>query len=317
MEGVVIPVETEKVTPTGQLRFFFREARRRLWVSRRTSFIAVCLIAISLVIVGSFLLVSENLARAIDRWQGRSKMSIYLQPDVTPEAIRAIDAVLAQQADLKKRKFVSKEAALEKFKTFFTDLSVVVNDLGDNPFPPSYEIDVSATAVRTPAFNKQVAAVQRMPGVDEVQFDWDWIEKLRRVVNLINMIGIFAGGILALAAAFTIANVTRFTMVLYKEEMEIMRLVGATETTIRAPFLVEGVLLGTAGGILAVAILFGGFVAGREIVGPTNALLLQFLFSTFLPWPKVIAIVAGGTASGLIGSWLAAREKVDETGVPK
>ena len=91
---------------------------------------------------------------------------------------------------------------------------------------------------------------------------------LRRVVNVINIAGLVAGGILAIAAAFTIANVIRLTMMLYREEIEIMRLVGATERIIRGPFLIEGFLQGTIGGLLAVVLLFASYETARRRVSP-------------------------------------------------
>ena len=89
------------------------------------------------------------------------------------------------------------------------------------------------------------------------------MRRLKRVVNVVNLVGIVAGAILALAAAFTIANVIRLTMMLYREEIAIMRLVGATERIIRGPFLIEGLLQGTFGALLALLLLFGGFEAAR------------------------------------------------------
>ena len=109
-----------------------------------------------------------------------------------------------------------------------------------------------AAVEQSPAFAQRDGGAARLAGVDQVQFDWEWLARLRRPINMINIAGLVAGGILAIAAAFTIANVIRLTMMLYREEIEIMRLVGATERIIRGPFLVEGFLQGTIGGIVAV-----------------------------------------------------------------
>src|SRR5205085_11510214 len=123
------------------------------------------------------------------------------------------------------------------------------------------------------------------------QFDWDWLARLKKLVNIINIIGLVAGGILAVAAAFTIANVIRLTMMLYREEIDIMRLVGATERIIRGPFLVEGFIQGTLGGILAVVLLYASFTILRQTLQPSRSLLWGFLFATFLPWGKICALV--------------------------
>ena len=88
----IVPVEGDRAYAAGRFRFFLREALRRLWVSRRTSFVAILMITISLVILGSFLLLSENLNQAMDQWQGRSKLTIWMDLDATPEAVRAVDS---------------------------------------------------------------------------------------------------------------------------------------------------------------------------------------------------------------------------------
>jgi cell division transport system permease protein len=131
-------------------------------------------------------------------------------------------------------------------------------------------------------------------------------------VHLVNLVGIVAGGVLAIAAAFTIANVIRLTMMLYREEIQIMRLVGATERIIRGPFLIEGFLQGLIGGILAVILLFTLFVSIRQFLAPSSSLLWGFLFAGFLPWQKLAALVVGGMAAGTIGSWLSVRETSEE-----
>jgi cell division transport system permease protein len=148
-----------------------------------------------------------------------------------------------------------------------------------------------------------------MPGVEQVQYDWEWISRLRKLVNVINVAGLAAGGVLAIAAAFTIANVIRLTMVLYREEIEIMRLVGATERIIRGPFLIEGLLQGTLGGLLAVALLLAAYEGARRALAPSSSILWSFLFTGFLPWTKIAALVFGGTLAGWFGSWLAVRER--------
>ena len=157
------------------------------------------------------------------------------------------------------RRLVSREEAMARFRTWFANLSEVVGQLDENPFPPSFEVDVEPRLAQSRAFHQSIAALRAMAGVDQVQYDWEWIARLRRVVNVINIAGLVAGGILAIAAAFTIANVIRLTMMLYREEIEIMRLVGATERIIRGPFLIEGFLQGTFGGVLAIVLLFATY----------------------------------------------------------
>ncbi|HEU4888914.1 MAG TPA: permease-like cell division protein FtsX [Thermoanaerobaculia bacterium] len=307
-----IPGRREPEVPSNTFSYFFREAVRRLWVSKRTSFVAIAMIAISLLIVGSFLLVAENLSRAAEEWQGKSRVIVYLESDATPQQVDAVSRWLAAKPEMARRRYISREEAMARFRTWFANLSEVMGQLDENPFPPSFEIDVEPRLAQSRAFHQNIAALRAMSGVDQVQYDWEWIARLRRVVNVINIAGLVAGGILAVAAAFTIANVIRLTMMLYREEIEIMRLVGATERIIRGPFLIEGFLQGTIGGLLAIVLLYASYETARRALSASSSILWGFLFTGFLPWQKIAALVAGGMLAGWFGSWLSVRERSEE-----
>src|SRR5437667_12858022 len=107
-----IPGRGEPEIPSNTFAYFFREAVRRIWISKRTSFVAVAMIAISLLILGSFLLVSENLERAVTKWQGRSRANVYFDADATPDQMHAVEAYLASHPALARKHFVTREAAL-------------------------------------------------------------------------------------------------------------------------------------------------------------------------------------------------------------
>jgi cell division transport system permease protein len=292
--------------------WFFREALRRIWVSKRTSFLAISMITISLFILGTCLLVAENLERAVNRWQGKSHANVYFAAEATQDQMHAVDAFLVAHRDLQAHRFVTREQALARFKSMFANLNDVVDQLDENPFPPSFEIEVTPQTAQSRTFLDEMGTLRAMPGVDDVQFDWQWLTRLRRLIEIVNAAGLIAGGILAIAAAFTIANVIRLTMMMYREEIEIMRLVGATERIIRGPFLLEGTVQGTIGGALAVGLLFAAYVLTRRTIAAPQSLLWSFLFSGFLTWPKVAGLIAGGTVAGWLGSWLSVRGRVSE-----
>ncbi|MGZ5494135.1 MAG: cell division protein FtsX, partial [Thermoanaerobaculia bacterium] len=303
----------EPEVPSSTTTYFLKEAVRRIWTSKRSSFVAISMIAMSLLILGTFMLLAENLQQAVLRWQGTSRVNVYFDPDATPQQIAAVETYLTAHSDLRRYKFVSRTQALARFKSYFANVSELVAQLDENPFPPSYEIDVTPSTIQSRTFEHEMAQLRGLGGIEQVQFDWEWLARLRRLVGIINIIGLIAGGILAIAAAFTIANVIRLTMMLYREEIDIMRLVGATERIIRGPFLFEGILQGLIGGTAAVVLLFGLFTAARQTLAPANSLLWGFLFTTFLPWQKIVALIIGGTIAGWFGSWLSVRERTGES----
>ncbi len=302
----------EPEVPSSTSAYFFKEAARRIWTSKRSSFVAISMIAMSLLILGTFMLIAENLQQAVLRFQGTSRVNIYFEADANPAQIAAVQKYLDAHIDLRKHHFVTRDAALGRFKSYFSNVSELVTQLDENPFPPSFEIDITSTATQSRTFEHEVAQLRGFSGVENVQFDWEWLAKLKRLVGVINIVGVIAGGILAIAAAFTIANVIRLTMMLYREEINIMRLVGATERIIRGPFIFEGILQGLIGGAVAVLLLFVLFISARRALAPANSLLLGFLFTTFLPWQKIVALMIGGTFAGWFGSWLSVRERAEE-----
>src|SRR5688572_31523710 len=107
-------------TPLG---YFFREAMRRLWLSKRTSFLAIAMIAISLLILGAFLLISENLGHAIDRWQGSSRLTISLDHDVTADQVHTIEKFLSIYPEFHQRHLISREDAFKRFESYFRNLA--------------------------------------------------------------------------------------------------------------------------------------------------------------------------------------------------
>jgi len=297
----------------GIVGYFFHEAFRRMWVQKRTSGVAIGMIAIALTTLGGFLLVAENLNHAIDVWQGQSRLTIYFVPDPSPEQIEAVRELLSDRPGFETHTLVSKEEAWQKFRSHFSQLSNVLDNLEENPFPPSFEVEVTQATISSTGFGDVLDEIRDADGVDDIQLDWQWVARLRRVAYILNIFGLIAGGTLAVAAAFTIANVIRLTLLLAREEIDIMRLVGATEGTIRGPFLLEGMLQGMFGGIVSLGILGALWSGGRYLIGEsTTSIVWSFLFSTFLPVDKALILVGAGVLAGLVGSWVSVRDTSED-----
>jgi cell division transport system permease protein len=294
--------------PPSPTLFFTREAWRRVWRSKRTSSVAIVMITIALLTVGIFLLAAENLVHAVQRWQGSSKITVYFTDEATPDEVQSVDSQLEASGLFPLRRQVSSEESLENFKATFGGLAQAVDELGSNPFPPSLVIELDRSEAESPAVASFLSQLALLPVVDDVQHDGQWVSRVRNAARMLNLIGLIAGGILSIAAAFTTANVIRLSLVLYREEIAIMRLIGATEAMIRGPFLIQGALQGLIGGVVAVALLGGLFLLGENVIASSSAMVWDVLFSRFLSWQKLVAMVACGILAGLIGSWLSLSE---------
>lgn len=305
-----MPVEREKSSGAlGSLRWMIAEAMRRLWLSKRNTIAATGMIAVALTLLGVFLLVAENLSRAVERQTGSTQITVYLEPEASAGEQAGVRALLSSTRETSRFTFVSPEQASERFRESFPQLAALSAELDENPFPGSFEVVIPEGWIDSRDYYEQMAALQQQPGVDEVQLNWEWIARLRTLVRTIRVVGLVFGLALSIAAAFMIANVIRLTIVLYRQEIGIMRLVGATETMVRVPFLIEGLIQGLLGGGLAVATLAVLFHFGPAWLDPEGALLLAPLFSTFLPPLVIGAMLAAGGAAGLAGSWAAVSKR--------
>jgi len=138
------------------------------------------MIAISLLVVGRFSSWRRTSSAGVERWQGHSRVSIYFETDATPPQIAAVDSFLATHPELAHRRFVTRQEALARFRSYFTNVSDVVGQLDENPFPSSYECDVSQQTVQASSFHGLIGALRGMAGVEQVQYDYDWIRQLQR-----------------------------------------------------------------------------------------------------------------------------------------
>jgi len=141
-----------------------------------------------------------------------------------------------------------------------------------------------------------------MQGIEDVQFNKDWAEKIQSLSRLVKAVGFFFGGILILASFFIISNVIKLNVLARKGEIEILRLVGASNTYIRIPFLAEGVILGIFGGLLSLFLLFLLIKLFPIYLGASLGFLEELINFRYLSMSQSIILVAGGAVIGFLGS---------------
>jgi cell division transport system permease protein len=291
------------------LRYAFDEAVSSLWRGRQSGLLSMATIAIALFVLGAFLLVTANLERLSDEWSRAAEMSVYLTDEVTPAERGAVEKLLqpGNGAIVASVEYVSKEAALARFKQTFADLAAAADTLDSNPLPASYEIRLNAGSATREAVDRLAGLLRETPGVADVRYDREWLDRLRAMVAVLGRLGLALGAILTIAAALTVANVVRLALHARRDEIEIMQLVGAPQSFIRGPFVMEGVLQGGIGGALALAALAAAFLAlrGRYLLPLARAANLQSV--GFLPLELCLLLVVGGMLVGCLGGLVAAR----------
>ena len=282
--------------------YFFEEALQSLWRSRLIAVLSVGTIAVSLFVIGAFLALASSLSDVVERWTQKVQVTFYLEDGVEERIRKSLEDRLREDSAVESVELVTRAMALERFKALFRDLSSLPDDLGQNPFPASLEVTLRGGHHSKEEVTRLVEAYETAPGVEEAQYDLLWIERLATAVRLVRGTGALLGGILVLAGVFTISNVIRLTIYAREDELDIMRLVGATQAYVKGPFVVEGMLQGGVGGAIAIAlltvcsrVLAWDVAAADELLGRTALTVSPSL---------VLSLVLGGMAVGVAGSLL-------------
>lgn len=285
---------------TQALLYFFREATVSIFRSWRISALAVFTITVSLFLAGLFLLVSSNLARIVDSWKGESKVLVYLETGADDVDIRRVRSQIAQEPWVVGAEIVTAQEARRRFSSTFPSLEGLLEGWGQEPLPASIEIAFDWARIDRSNLDSWARTLSEDPVVALVDDDQDWLEQLEAVVLILRGLGFVLGGILLLTAIFTISSVVRLTAFIYRDEIAVMRLVGATEFFIRGPFYVEGMIQGLAGASLAIVGLWGGYrIVLSESAG---GLATSILADQFLSAGQIVALVGLGALAGLIGA---------------
>jgi len=288
------------------LRYAFDEAVASLWRGRQSGMLSTATIAVALFVLGVFLLVTSNLERLGLEWSRTAELSVYLRDEATPEERSAVERLVAPGDLVAGHEYVSKAEALRRFRETFADLAVAAEALEGNPMPASYEVRLHADAGAQAPVDALAARLRRSPGVADVRYDREWLDRLLAAVSVIRGVGLALGAILTVAAALTVANVVRLALYARRDEIEIMQLVGAPQAYIRGPFVMEGVLQGGIGATVALALLAALFLAvrGRYLVPLAATVNLSSV--GFLPLELCALLLFGGMAVGCIGGLVAA-----------
>jgi len=285
--------------------FFVSEAWRDLRRAGRVGLSAILLITLSLGALGCFWLLSLNLGRAVTQWRERVRVVAYLKEEPKAAAVEDLIGRVQALGGVQRVRYVSRAEALASLKRSLGPQASVVDQLPRNPLPASLELtpdEETATPEGTRALVQRLSA---LPEVEEVQGGAEWVESLAQWQRLFQLTGLGVGAVLALAAILTVTTATTLVLHARRDEMEIMRLVGATETVIRLPLLLQGMAQGLMGAVVALAALEVAYVLLAPRVEPLLNLTLGLGRAVFLSAPQVALLLAGGAMLGALGGLLA------------
>lgn len=291
--------------PDRFLRLCVGEAMRGLFGHRRTVAPAILIIAVSLVVLGGFMLVSDNLNGLLARWRERGHVQVFLSADVTDAQRQAVEDAIRSSSAVESMRYMSSEDAAVQFREDFQELGDLLSFLESNPLPASFVVNLNEGSRDEESLVDLTRQWGEMPGVDAAQYDLQIIRRLELGVNALRFVGAVLGGAVLIAAIITTANVIRVLVMARRREIVVLRLVGATESVVRGRFLAEGAIQGLLGSILALFALYGIYKIGVAYISAGGGPLLAMIPLHFFNPVLFAGIIGSGVAAGLIGALLA------------
>jgi len=281
------------------VRYFTRRALADIVRNRLVHLIGIGTMAIAFLIFDVFLLVFLNINHWIEEQGTSLTMSIYFKGNPDESELDKVTDELLQYPGVTIQEFISKRDAMLQLKERLSDKAGILDGLEENPLPASLEIVFSRGQVADSS-RQLKTDLEMLEPVEEVQYSNEWAEKAQAVMGVVRFVGIIFGGLLFLAALFIIINTIKLTIYSRQDEVEILKLVGATNRFVKAPFLIEGSMEGLLGGSTALIILFLCYLA------VVTKIDLRFGFASldiaFLPVSFILVLLVMSAVIGFVGS---------------
>ncbi len=284
----------------------FRQTGRNLRQTWSSQFMTFLTVSLSVLIFAFFSLVYTNMIGAGDRLTDDLSLIVYLEDEPGPAMQEQLRRKILNFDKVEELRFVSKKEAYERFAEQLGKDSDVLNDMPKDFLPASIEI-VPLRSLRGYAqiklFSEYLAS---LPGTEKVQYGQEWIERFYHFVRLVTIVVFLSGTLLILTATFMVAYTIRLTILGRQDELELLKLVGATNKYIQTPFLIEGVLQGLLGSVIGLIALYGLFQwISARFTGP--GILNFFQFNFFSPI-IIICIILASISLCTFGSYTSIRK---------
>jgi cell division transport system permease protein len=264
--------------------------------------LSALMIALSLLVVGLFGIAAYNIRRVLERVEARVEIVAYIRDNADYKSVRAAQTEIERMPQVRETRYITREQALEIAKQELPEFRNLFGTLDRNPLPASIEVALQPGQRDANAVKKVADEIAVFPFVEEVRYGQDWLDKvylLRRVAGAATLV---LGIAFASVAALIIGTAVRMAIFARRDEISIMRLVGATDAFVRAPFVLEGLFTGLLGGVIALLAAYGVF----------DALSKSLFQLEWLPDLWVIGLLLAGAALGALASTVAVHRHLRE-----
>lgn len=285
---------------------FIKKALADIRSNRFLNVITIMTISLSILVVSVFMLFFENASRVLESWNQGGRAMVYMDSRFTPDILPQVESRLKNLEGIEGVAFISKTQALERLQKEMGSKTEFFATLKENPLPHALEVTMGSFS----SFDRVRELAARIEGldmVDSVEYGQGWLGRFLKLFNLFKMTGYAMCSLFLLIALFITSNTVRLAFYSRKTEVEIMRLVGATEGFIKTPFYVEGLLQGFLGGALGLLILLAGFTALSSGI-TQNLGSYVYIDIRFLSWQAMAVIMFSSTFLGWFGCYLSLKQ---------
>jgi len=286
----------------GRSGYFFTRAVTNIRQNVFVNVVTIGTITLALLIVSLFLLVFVNLENAADTWSERVQVTVYFDHELEQQELTGFRERITAIPGTAKVGYVSREEALKRFKGRLRGQETLLEGVRSEVMPTSLEISLKKTHRESESIERYVSTLKLIPGITEVQYGEEWVRRFNTFLNFLRLMGALLGGFLVIAVLFIVSNTIKLTIYARRDELEVMSLVGATRFFIKAPFLIEGVIQGGAGALLAVGLLVGLYEGFLHNAGSFLTFNPATSGLSFLPLEYVLGLLLAGVMLGFIGS---------------
>ncbi len=278
-----------------QAGYVLRESLAGFRRRKLTTGVTILIMGAALLVLALFSIITINIGTLLDRARAGIDVRVFLDEGLTEEQTGELQAHLASIPGVRRIDYISKAQALADFKRELGDQTELLGTLEGNPLPASLHLQLSEEALNADRQKEIAEQARRWPGVTDVAFSEEWTRILDHWKGIFSTATLLIGLVVFISAVFVISNTVKLTVAASARAIEIMKQVGATNSFIRTPFLIEGLLEGLFGGVLAMAVLIG-----------THALLRpQIEGLVFFTPAQIAGFIVFCVGLGLIGSWAA------------
>ncbi|MTI55498.1 permease-like cell division protein FtsX [Geosporobacter ferrireducens] len=287
--------------------YMMRQGVKGLWRNRMMTFASIGSVASALVILGIVFMIVLNINSLAETAKGQfDSIQLYLKDDLDQKEIDEIGKMVDRMEGLESAYYISKAEALEDLKKQWGEHGYLLEGLESNPLPNSYVLKL-----RDISYSEQVVSqVKKIDGLEEVKYYKDVVDKLLQITNFIRTTGLIVIGILIGISMFIISNTIKITVAARYREINIMKYVGATNWFVRWPFLIEGMILGFTGSIIALVVIGYSY---KNIFDLITEKMYVMVSAYMIPTPLLINNLAViflvlGTGIGALGSIFSMRK---------